>query len=140
MGAQGGGRDKWKRAEMGKIAAKYCDKIILTNEDPYDENPAAILKDIEAGFSQIPNSPPVPRLRRAGKFQISKNYWKIIDRREAIKKALSLAKKGDVVILTGKGGEVWMCVEKDKKIPWDEKGIVEKELANLRKYGRKYHK
>jgi UDP-N-acetylmuramoyl-L-alanyl-D-glutamate--2,6-diaminopimelate ligase len=115
LGAQGGGRDKWKRPEMGKIAAEYCDKIILTNEDPYDENPATILDDIEAGFSQIPNS----------KFQISKNYWKMIDRREAIKKAISLAKRGDVAILTGKGGESWMCVKNNKKIPWDEKKIVE---------------
>jgi len=118
FGSQGGGRDKWKRSEMGKIAAKYCDKIILTNEDPYDENPATILDDIEAGFSQIPNH----------KFQITKNYWKIIDRREAIKKALSLAKKDDTVILTGKAGEVWMCVENEQKVPWDEKKIVEEEL------------
>ena len=121
LGSQGGGRDKWKRPEMGKIAAKYCDRIILTNEDPYDENPATILKDIEAGFSQIPNS----------KFQISKNYFKILDRRKAIKTALSLAKKGDVVILTGKGGEVWMCVEEGKKIPWDERKIVEEILQKL---------
>jgi UDP-N-acetylmuramoyl-L-alanyl-D-glutamate--2,6-diaminopimelate ligase len=118
LGAQGGGRDKWKRPAMGEIAAKYCDKIILTNEDPYDENPAAILDDIEAGFSQISNF----------KFQISKNYWKIINRKEAIRKALSLAKKDDVVILTGKGGEVWMCIESGKKIPWDEKQIVEELL------------
>ena len=114
LGAQGGGRDKWKRPEMGKIAARYCDKIILTNEDPYDENPAIILDDIEAGFSQISNF----------KFLISKNYWKILDRKKAIKKALSLAKKGDVVILTGKGGEKWMCVENNKKIPWGETEIV----------------
>ncbi len=115
LGAQGGGRDKWKRPEMGKIAANYCDKIILTNEDPYGENPATILNDIEAGFSQIRN--PKSEIRK-------NNYFKIIDRREAIKKALSLAKKGDVVILTGKGGEKWMCVKNNKKIPWDETEIV----------------
>jgi UDP-N-acetylmuramoyl-L-alanyl-D-glutamate--2,6-diaminopimelate ligase len=123
LGSQGGGRDKWKRAEMGKVAAKYCDKIILTNEDPYDENPVQIINDIEAGFSQIPNS----------KFKIQKNYWKILDRREAIEKALLLAKKGDVLILTGKGGEVWMCMENGKKIPWNEKRIVEELLIKLRK-------
>jgi UDP-N-acetylmuramoyl-L-alanyl-D-glutamate--2,6-diaminopimelate ligase len=49
---------------------------------------------------------------------------KIVDRKEAINKAVSLAGKGDVVILTGKGGEVWMCVENDKKIPWNEKKEV----------------
>jgi UDP-N-acetylmuramoyl-L-alanyl-D-glutamate--2,6-diaminopimelate ligase len=111
LGAQGGGRDKWKRPEMGKIAAKYCNEIILTNEDPYDENPAIILKDIEKGL---------PRT--------FKKYLKISDRREAIKKALFLAKRGDAVILTGKGGEVWMCVKNGKKILWDERKIVEKEI------------
>ncbi|MBI5306229.1 UDP-N-acetylmuramyl-tripeptide synthetase [Candidatus Wolfebacteria bacterium] len=110
LGAQGGGRDKWKRLAMGKIAAQYCDEIILTNEDPYDENPSQILSDIKSGISNF-------------QFSISKIY-EIIDRKEAIKKAISLAKKGDVVILTGKGGESWMCVENNKKIPWDEKEIV----------------
>ncbi len=112
LGSQGGGRDKWKRPEMGKIAAKYCDKIILTNEDPYDESPLKIINDVAAGIK-------------------NKSVEKIIDRRKAIKAALSLAKKGDVVILTGKGGEVWMCVEKGGKIPWDEKKIVEEEMKKL---------
>lgn len=111
LGAAGGGRDKWKRPEMGKISAQYCDEIVLTNEDPYDENPNQILLDIKSG---IQNS----------EFRI-KNVHEIIDRKEAIKKAISLAKKGDAVVLTGKGGEVWMCVENGKKIPWDEKEIVE---------------
>ena len=131
LGAQGGGRDKWKRPKMGEIAAQYCDKIILTNEDPYDENPFSIIEDIEKGFSQIPKSPPTQTLRRAGKFQISKNYFKIIDRQEAIKRAISLAKKGDVVILTGKGGEVWMCVENGRKIPWDERKNAEEILTGM---------
>ena len=121
LGAQGGGRDKWKRPAMGKIAAQYCDEIILTNEDPYDENPFSILEDIEKGFSQIPNS----------KFQIPNFYRKIIDRKEAIKEAISLAKAGDVVILTGKGGESSMCVADNKKIPWDERKIVEEILKSL---------
>ena len=113
LGAQGGGRDKWKRPRMGKIAEKYCEKIILTNEDPYDENPLDIINNIESGFSRI------------------QNLYKIIDRLEAIKKAIYLAKKGDVVILTGKGGESWMCVENNQKIPWDEGKIIE-EILNQR--------
>jgi UDP-N-acetylmuramoyl-L-alanyl-D-glutamate--2,6-diaminopimelate ligase len=119
LSSQGGGRDKWKRAEMGKIAAKYCDKIILTNEDPYDESPLKIINDIEKG------------IRTNQRNRHKSAVYKIIDRKKAIKAALSLAKKGDVVILTGKGGEVWMCVENDKKIPWDEKKIVEEELIKL---------
>lgn len=120
LGSAGGGRDKWKRPEMGKIAARYCDEIILTNEDPYDENPFSILEDIEKGFSQTMDykSP-------------TKNFYKIIDRREAIKKALSLAKKGDIVILTGKGSESSICVENNKKIPWNEKEIVNLLIGEL---------
>lgn len=120
LGAAGGGRDKWKRPEMGKIAFQYCDYIILTNEDPYDENPLLILEDIEKGFSQIPNS----------QFQIPK-YEKILDRREAIKKALSLARENDIVIITGKGAEPWMCLAHDKKIPWDDREIVREEFRKL---------
>jgi len=115
FGSAGGGRDKWKRPKMGEIAGKYCGEIILTNEDPYSENPLQIINDIENGFSQIPNS----------KFQILNSYYKILDRKEAIKKAISLAKKGDIVIITGKGCEPWLHLEKGKKIPWDERKIVE---------------
>ena len=112
LGAQGGGRDKAKRAVMGKIAAQYADYIILTNEDPYDENPQQIIDDVAAGVT-------------------NKEIFKIIDRRQAIKKALTLVQVGDIVILTGKGGEVWMCVENGKKIPWDERKVV---LEELRKF------
>lgn len=124
LGAQGGGRDKWKRPAMGKIAGQYCDKIILTNEDPYDENPLQIINDIEQGVRVNPRSHP----------RKSAPVYKIADRREAINKALSLAKKDDAVIFTGKGGEDWMCVENNKKIPWDEKRAVEEGLEKLKNF------
>jgi len=117
FGSCGGGRDRWKRPEFGKIAAQYCDEIILTNEDPYDENPLKIIEEIESGFSQIQNS----------KFQIPK-YEKILDRREAIRKALKLAKPNDIVIITGKGSEPWLCVAKGEKISWDDREVVREEL------------
>ena len=120
LGSCGGGRDKWKRPEMGKIAADYCDKIILTDEDPYDENPASIIDEISAGFSQIRN--PKSEIR---------NYEKIIDRRKAINKALSLAKPNDVVIITGKGCEPWMVVANGKKIAWDDRKIVKEEYNKI---------
>jgi UDP-N-acetylmuramoyl-L-alanyl-D-glutamate--2,6-diaminopimelate ligase len=123
LGSCGGGRDKWKRPEMGKIAADYCKNIILTNEDPYNENPTAIIDDIAVGFSQIPNS----------KFQIQ-NYEKILDRREAINKALSSAKPGDTIIVTGKGCEPWMVVANGKKIAWDDRKIVREEYSKI--YGK----
>jgi len=118
FGSQGGGRDKWKRQVMGRIAAEYCDKIILTNEDPYDESPIEIINQVSEGIVI------------AGKNSSKLVVYKIIDREEAIKKAISLAGKGDAVVLTGKGGEVWMCVENGKKIPWDERRIVEESLEN----------
>ncbi len=128
LGSQGGGRDRWKRSAMGKVAAEYCDVIILANEDPYDENPMDIMNDVESGVLQLRSSilPPSPRLRRAGEHR---TVYKIIDRREAIEKAISIAQKGDVVVLTGKGGEVWMCLENGKKIPWDERKVAEETLS-----------
>jgi len=109
LGATGGGRDKWKRPELGKIAEKYLDKIIITNEDPYNENPQEIIDEVAAGIEQ-------------------KEPEKILDRRQAIKRALELAQKGDVVIITGKGCEPWMCVAGGKKIPWDERKVVKEEF------------
>ena len=110
FGATGGGRDKWKRPEYGKISEKYCDEIILTNEDPYDENPEEILKQIEKGFSQTQG-------------EISK-VKKIIDRKEAIQKGVSLAKEEDIVIITGKGSESTMMIANGKKIHFDDREIT----------------
>ena len=109
LGSAGGGRDKWKRPELGRIVAQYCDKIILTNEDPYDEDPEEILDQIEKGIGQ--------------------STERSMDRREAIGKALGLAKSGDTVIITGKGSETWMCLAKGKKIPWDDRQII-KDMLN----------
>lgn len=118
LGAQGGGRDAWKRKEMGKRAGQACDAIVLTNEDPYDENPLRIISGVKDGVieSQFPAA----------------NLFIVPDRREGIRKALSLAARGDAVALTGKGGEVWMCVANGKKIPWDERRVVDEELRVLR--------
>ena len=106
LGAAGGGRDKWKRPEFGKISSKYCDKIILTNEDPYDEDPDKIIEEINSGISN------------------GKKYEKIIDRKEAIREALKSAYKGDVVIITGKGSELSMALGSGKKISWSDRKIV----------------
>jgi UDP-N-acetylmuramyl-tripeptide synthetase len=117
LGAAGGGRDKWKRQEFGRIAARYCDAMILTNEDPYDEDPRRILFEMKSG---IPNS----------EIPIS-GFYEILDRKEAIRKALVLAKKEDVVVITGKGSEPWMCVAKGRKIPWSDREVVKEELRKL---------
>ncbi len=116
LGAAGGGRDMWKRPVMGEIAAKYCDSIILTNEDPFDEDPQEIIDEIESG------------IMNSGK----KKVKKILDRREAIRTAVRAAKKGDSVIITGKGSEYSMRVANGKQIPWNEKEIVTKILNGER--------
>jgi len=115
FGSCGGGRDKRKRPVLGRIAAKYCQKIILTNEDPYDEDPVQILSMIKSGVfdSRFPKA----------------DFYEIPNRREAIKKALSLAEADDIVIITGKGSEPWMCLANGKKIPWKDGKIVKEELS-----------
>jgi len=120
LGAQGGGRDKGKRLVLGELAGQYADFVIVTNEDPYDEPPLEIIQDVLAG------------VLKNNRKKLNENVLAILDRRQAIKKSLSLVQKGDLVILTGKGGEVWMCVENNRKIPWDEKKIVEEELRKKR--------
>lgn len=118
FGSCGGGRDKWKRPVMGEIAAKYCEAVIITNEDPYDEDPQEIMDQIEEGF-----------LRRMKVFPEGRkpHYWKIIDRRDAIRKALELASPGDAIIVTGKGDESWMCLADGKKTPWKEREVIKEE-------------
>lgn len=113
LGACGGGRDKWKRPELGKLAAKYCQEIIVTNEDPYDEDPMEIIEQVAKGTN--------------GKAK------KILDRGEAIKEALKLARTGDTVVITGKGCESWICVKGGKKIPWDDRRVVREELNTLKR-------
>jgi len=117
FGACGGGRDKWKRPVLGEIAAKYCDKIVITNEDPYDEDPNQILSMIKSGITKF-------------QFPIS-NFYEILDRRKAIKKSLELAKPGDVVVITGKGCEPSICLKGGKRIPWDDRKVVREEFNNL---------
>ncbi len=104
LGSCGGGRDKWKRPVLGEIAKKYCKVIIITNEDPYDENPMEIINQVA---------------ETAGE-----NVKKILDRKEAIETSMKLAKPGDVVIITGKGSEPWMCIGNGRKIPWDDRRIA----------------
>ena len=115
LGACGGGRDKWKRPVLGKIAAKYCNKVILTNEDPYDEDPMEIINQVAEGTQN----------------QQGKSVYKILDRREAIKKSLELAKKDDVIIITGKGCEPSICLAQGKKIPWDDRRVLREEFEKI---------
>jgi UDP-N-acetylmuramoyl-L-alanyl-D-glutamate--2,6-diaminopimelate ligase len=101
---------------MGAIAAKYCDVVILTDEDSYNEKPVDIMAAIKEGI--VGEHYPVAAL------------YEIPDRRVAIEKAVALARPGagDVVIGTGKGSEEWIHLAGGKKIPWNERGIFEEVL------------
>ncbi len=112
LGNTGGGRDKWKRPDMGKVADTYCKHIILTNEDPYDENPMQIIEDVAQGITK--QSPKI-----------------IIERRDAIRKALTLAKENDIVLITGKGTDPYIMEANNKKTLWDDRDVVKEELKLL---------
>ena len=116
IGSAGGGRDRWRRPVMGEVADKYADIVIVTTDDPYDEDPDAIIDDIMPGL--LKNKARV----------LGKNVFRIADRRRAIEKTIGLARNGDVILFAGKGGETLMGVAKGKKIPWNEREIVEETL------------
>lgn len=109
-----GERDQGKRPIMGEVVGKRADYIIVTNEDPYHEDPQKIIDQVFSGVV------------KAGKEE-GVNAWRIFDRREAIKKALSLARENDLVLITGKGAETNMAIG-DKRIPWSDRQVIEEEL------------
>lgn len=116
LGNTGGGRDTWKRDEMARIAEKECDEIILTNEDPYDDDPQKIVDDMAQAIS--------PEARE-------KKLHVIMDRREAIAKALSLARTGDSVLITGKGTDPYIMGPNNTKIPWSDAKVTHEEIIKL---------
>ncbi|MCP4649237.1 MAG: UDP-N-acetylmuramoyl-L-alanyl-D-glutamate--2,6-diaminopimelate ligase [PVC group bacterium] len=108
----GGDRDKKKRLLMGKVASEMADFLIITNDNPRTESPDMIIEGIKAGFK--------------GEF---KDYEVILDRKEAINKALSIAQADDFVLIAGKGHETYQ-IFKDKTIDFDDRIIVKEILEN----------
>jgi UDP-N-acetylmuramoyl-L-alanyl-D-glutamate--2,6-diaminopimelate ligase len=108
LGATGGGRDTWKRPVMGRIADEHCDEVILTNEDPYDERPESIVAALAGGMKRKPRI--------------------IMDRREAIRHALTLAQQGDAVLITGKGTDPCICGPHGEKTPWSDTAVAREEI------------
>jgi UDP-N-acetylmuramoyl-L-alanyl-D-glutamate--2,6-diaminopimelate ligase len=117
LGSAGGGRDIARRPRLGQLAGKMADYTIVTNEDPYDDDPCIIIDQVSLGAE------------KAGK-EIGKDLFKISDRREAIKKALSLANERDLVLITGKGSEQSICVANGERISWDDRAVVRGLLSN----------
>jgi UDP-N-acetylmuramoyl-L-alanyl-D-glutamate--2,6-diaminopimelate ligase len=111
LGNTGGGRDTWKRPEMGAIAEQYCDHIILTNEDPYDEDPEKIVADMRKGMTE------------AAPVEI------IMDRHTAIEHAISLSPHDGYVLISGKGTDPYIMGPKGSKIPWSDANVVQEILS-----------
>ena len=111
FGSTGGGRDRDRRFKLGEMIGQKADICIVTDEDPYEDDPQEIIDDV-AGV-----------VIKQGK-EINKNVFKILDRKEAIGKAIEMAEKGDLILITGKGSEQGMCVAGGKMIVWDDRKIV----------------
>jgi UDP-N-acetylmuramoyl-L-alanyl-D-glutamate--2,6-diaminopimelate ligase len=103
----GGDRDKTKRPVMAEVACEHSDKVIFTSDNPRSEDPAQIIKDMEAGVSAA----------------AKRKYISIVDRREAIKTAISLANREDIVLVAGKGHEKYQEI-KGVKNHFDDKEVV----------------
>jgi UDP-N-acetylmuramoyl-L-alanyl-D-glutamate--2,6-diaminopimelate ligase len=108
-----GDRDKSKRPKIGEISARDCDLVILTDDEPYSEDPAQIVTEIEAGAKKVKNA----------------NYQIIHDRKKALKKAIEVAQKGDTIVVPGMGHEKNRNVGGNKRIPWNEVQIIKELLT-----------
>ncbi len=123
LGNTGGGRDTWKRPVMAGIAEKHCKEIILTNEDPYDEDPRAIIAQMEEGISD------------------KQRLHVILNRREAIREACARAERRAEqkdpntehvsVLITGKGTDPYIMGPGGSKTPWDDAQVAREELKKL---------
>ena len=107
----GGDRDRDKRPKMGEVATRIADYTIITTDNPRSEKPEDIISEIEAGASKT-----------KGKYEI------IVDRKEAIAKAVKMMNKKDIVIIAGKGHETYQEIN-GEKIPFDEREIVKESLG-----------
>lgn len=114
-----GDRDKTKRPVLGEIAGRNAKYIIVTNEDPYTEDPEQIINAVASGITQGNE-----------KHKEESTYWRIFDRRDAIAKALGLAKPGDIVTITGKGAETAMVWGNEHR-PWSDVEVTNEELRKL---------
>ena len=112
----GGDRDKAKRPVMAEVACEHSDKVIFTSDNPRSEDPAQIIKDMEAGVGTAAR----------------KKYISIVDRREAIKTAISLSKKEDIILIAGKGHEKYQEI-KGVKNYFDDKEVVRELFEELEK-------
>ncbi|MGZ5248033.1 MAG: glutamate ligase domain-containing protein, partial [Flavitalea sp.] len=110
----GGDRDKTKRPLMGEAACEYSDRVIFTSDNPRSEDPNQILKDMEEGLGS----------------SARRKFISIADRREAIKTAISLAQKEDIILVAGKGHEKYQEI-KGVKYDFDDKQVLNELIQQL---------
>ena len=113
VGAVGASRWKYNAVEIGEVAGQHADITIITEVDPFFDDPEEIANAVVSGIKKHPKA----------------EWYVEIDRRKAIRKACKMAQTGDTVIITGKGAEVTMEVQ-GESIPWDERAIIREELQN----------
>ena len=112
----GGDRDKTKRPVMAEVSCDHSDRVIFTSDNPRSEDPAQIIKDMEAGLQTA--------MRR--------KYISIVDRKEAIKTAISLAKPDDIILIAGKGHEKYQEI-KGVKYDFDDKKVVREMFEEMKR-------
>jgi len=116
----GGDRDRTKRPRMGAVAARLADRVIITSDNPRSEDPEAICREVEQGLVE-------QKAAGAGALEA---YEVVVDRREAIRRALEQARPGDMVVLAGKGHETYQ-IFRDRVVPFDDREVARQVLREL---------
>ncbi|MEI6477529.1 MAG: UDP-N-acetylmuramoyl-L-alanyl-D-glutamate--2,6-diaminopimelate ligase [bacterium] len=135
-----GDRDKTKRPIMGALAARFCDYVFVTDEEPYTEDPLRIIEEVAKGVPRgralfhSTSHRPAPAERPVFKREVNETgegqwWWKLPDRREAISRAIDMCKLDDVILLTGMGAQTFKIVG-EEQVPWSDRDVVEEVLKS----------
>ncbi|MFO0704762.1 MAG: UDP-N-acetylmuramoyl-L-alanyl-D-glutamate--2,6-diaminopimelate ligase [Candidatus Andersenbacteria bacterium] len=128
LGSAGGGRDVAKRPRLGALAGRYADFVVVTNEDPYDEDPVQIINQVKAGV--LSAGKPEAHKNRGGSAD-QRGVVAITDRRAGMRRALRAAQPGDIVVITGKGCEPVIMSKDGARIPHDDRTVARELLREL---------
>lgn len=134
-----GDRDRTKRPIMGALAARFCDFVFVTDEEPYNENPLAIIEEVAKG---VPRGRPLfqsanhktgrverPILKKPNESGENEWWWKVPDRKEAISRAIDLGKLDDLILVTGMGAQTNKIVG-EEKVHWNDREVIEELLRD----------
>jgi UDP-N-acetylmuramyl tripeptide synthase len=124
----GGDRDRTKRPLMGAVAARLSDLVVVTSDNPRSEDPERIIEEIQRGIV-------MPADRIAPKGQKGTPSLAIVDRREAIERAVREARRGDLILIAGKGHEKYQVIG-DRTLPFDDVEVARAALARRRSGSR----